>query len=229
MSESPSSPVQVINLGFVNAFLLPTGDGFVLVDTGISQQWPRLERALQAAGCLPDRLKLVVLTHGDPDHAGNCVRLRDGYHVRIAMHAGDVPLVANGATPQRITRGLGNKLFMGIGKVIMKLTKAQTGIASFTPDILLEDGQSLAEYGLDAQVLYLPGHTKGSIMLLTASGDLVAGDTFTNNTHPGPAMLIQNQAELSASLERVRGLQATTVYPGHGKPFAFEKIAGING
>lgn len=66
---------QVITLGFVNAFLIPAGDGYVLIDTGMDPQWEPLESQLLKAGCLPDKLKLVVLTHGDLDHTGNCAKL----------------------------------------------------------------------------------------------------------------------------------------------------------
>ncbi len=59
--------IELINLGFVNAFLLKAGDGFVLVDTGMASQYPQLEAALTTAGALPGRIKLVVITHGDTD------------------------------------------------------------------------------------------------------------------------------------------------------------------
>lgn len=227
MPEPSPIPIQVINLGFVNAFLMPAGDKFILVDTGIPQQWPRLENALRTAGCLPDRLKLVVLTHGDGDHTGNCARLRDQYHARIAMHPADLPMVEKGVIPERISRGFANQLFLSFGKVVMKLTGTRPRPATFTPDILLEDGQSLAEYGLDATVLHTPSHTPGSIAILTRDGQLLVGDIFTNSFRPGMAMFIQDPAELRASLERIRGLKATTIYPGHGKPFPFEKIANL--
>jgi len=42
--------------------------------------------------------------------------------------------------------------------------------------MFLEEGQPLSDVGLDASVLHLPGHSKGSIGILTASGDLFCGD-----------------------------------------------------
>ena len=117
MPENPNPHIQVINLGFVNAFLIPAGDGYILLDTGVPQQWARLESALLAAGCLPDRLKLVVITHGDGDHTGNCLRLRDQYHARIAMHPADSAQVESGVIPDRITRTHTGKLFLMLGKV----------------------------------------------------------------------------------------------------------------
>ncbi|MHB8089900.1 MAG: MBL fold metallo-hydrolase, partial [Anaerolineaceae bacterium] len=58
-----------IDMGFVNAYLLQAGEGFILVDTGIGDVWTKLESELLLQGCLPERLKLVILTHGDMDHA----------------------------------------------------------------------------------------------------------------------------------------------------------------
>jgi glyoxylase-like metal-dependent hydrolase (beta-lactamase superfamily II) len=37
----------------------------------------------------------------------------------------------------------------------------------FKPDLYLTDGQNMNAYGLDAQILHIPGHTKGSIGILT--------------------------------------------------------------
>jgi hydroxyacylglutathione hydrolase len=47
---------------------------------------------------------------------------------------------------------------------------------TFAPDELLEDGRSLSDFGLDATVLHLPGHTRGSIGILTRNGALFRGD-----------------------------------------------------
>ena len=43
--------IKIINLGFVNAFLVRVKDGFVLIDTGVAQQWKKLETELTSAGC----------------------------------------------------------------------------------------------------------------------------------------------------------------------------------
>ena len=56
----------------------------------------------------------------------------------------------------------------------------------FQPDVCLEDGDDLREYGFDAQVLHLPGHSNGSIGVLTAGGDLFCGDLLRNWGKPAP-------------------------------------------
>ncbi|HZL05597.1 MAG TPA: MBL fold metallo-hydrolase, partial [Coriobacteriia bacterium] len=82
---------------------------------------------------------------------------------------------------------------------------------------------SLAECGLAATVHHLPGHSPGSICVLTDSGDFFCGDLLTN-TRSGPQRnsIIDVAPDYEASLRRLRELPIVTVYPGHGEPFAFD-------
>jgi glyoxylase-like metal-dependent hydrolase (beta-lactamase superfamily II) len=215
--------IHLINLGFVNAYLLQAGDGFILVDTGIAQQWDRLEKELLKSGCLPSKLKIVVITHGDFDHTGNCAKLQKKYQARIAMHEADADMVKSGRPLKRQTRGLMAKLFQVVGK----LTGRRGGFETFQPDVLLKDGQSLSEYGLAAQIIHTPGHTKGSIAILTETGHLVIGDTLSNRTRPDIAPFIQDMQELRESVAKLKRLKATVIYPGHGKPFPVSALSSI--
>ncbi len=217
-----------ISLGGVNCYLLKAGDGFILVDTGITGRRATLEQALESAGCKPGNLKLVVLTHGDVDHAGNCVYLRQKYAMPIAMQAGDVAMVEHGdmgrsrkAKPDRMS---------ALGRVVMLLSQVMVffggvdQLETFQPDILLEDGQDLSGYGCQAKIVHLPGHSPGSIGILTADGDLVCGDFLMNMTRPALHFMIDDLAAAKASLEKLNGLGVKMVYPGHGKPFAMQRL-----
>ena len=68
--------IKTIGFGGVNCYLLAAGDGFLLIDTALATKRDALDTALARAGCVPGRLKLIVLTHGDVDHAGNAAHLR---------------------------------------------------------------------------------------------------------------------------------------------------------
>jgi hypothetical protein len=63
-------------LSFWNCLLIETGEKKILVDTGIgSGDGPiagRLNRGLQIHGVPEERIDLVVLSHGHPDHIGGC-------------------------------------------------------------------------------------------------------------------------------------------------------------
>ena len=218
-----TSEIQPINLGFVNSYLIHTGDGFILVDTGIRSSRGNLEQALDKAGCQPGNLKLIILTHGDIDHSDSAAYLRGKYQSKIAMHRGDASMVENAA--MRPKRKVTSPM-MRVMHAIMRLTGSTAKMAAtferFTPDVSLEEGQSLQAYGLDAVVLHIPGHTPGSIGILTGSGELISGDTLENRGKPRPAGIIADEAEFTASLARLAKLNVTTVYPGHGKPFPME-------
>ncbi len=78
--------IITIKLGVVNSFLIKTDTGFVLIDTGFSGNRIKLENELKLAGCIPGNLKLIILTHGDADHTGNALYIRNRYKTIIVMH-----------------------------------------------------------------------------------------------------------------------------------------------
>jgi len=210
-----------IELTFVNAYLIKVSEGFILIDTGLAMHWEKLESQLLSVGCLPDKLKLVIITHGDLDHTGNCAKLQEKYRCKLAMHKDDSLMVENGLLPKRKTRSFYAMVF----SLIRKLFRGKFTFDKFKPDIYLSDGQDLNEYGFNATVVHIPGHTKGSIGILTDDGNLFAGDTFTNRRKPEKANYIENHSELENSINRLKKMNIRMIYPGHGKPFKMEEIA----
>jgi len=217
--------IKTINLGFVNAFLLKADDGgFILVDTGMPQHLEKLKEELKTAGCVPGNLKLIVATHGDQDHIGNCAKLKESYSSRIAMHEADSSMIEKQAYDRKC-RGFFAKFFDLILKT-MFFFRGETKIEKFFPDLFLEDGRSLLEFGIDAKVIHIPGHTKGSIGILFPNGDFIAGDTLGNMRGPDLAIFIDNYDDLKKSIEKLMSLGIKKVYSGHGKPFDFEAVSG---
>ncbi len=200
-------------LGNVNCYLVKTDAGFVLVDTGSANGRAELERALAAAGCRPGALKLIVLTHGDFDHTGNAAYLREKFGAPIAMHPDDAGMAEQG--DMFWNRSSANALIRRMAPVLFRFPKA----SRFTPDVLLDQGDDLSAYGFDATVLSIPGHSRGSIGILTAGGDLFCGDLLENAKEPATGSIMDDPMACAASVEMLLGLEVRTVYPGHGKPF----------
>lgn len=218
-----SEAVEVITVdgGMVNAFLLRSGERFVLVDTLMPNKRATLERALAAAGCSAGKLALIVATHGDADHTGSCAYLRDKLGAPIGMHPAETVVVETGDMRAARSQLSGTSRFVfGVLGAVFGLAKRDR----FTPDVLLQDADSLSAYGVDATVVHLPGHSEGSIGILTEPGDLICGDLMTSTGRPQANTLVDNPEQLSASLGRVRGLGVRTVYPGHGRPFAMSEL-----
>jgi hydroxyacylglutathione hydrolase len=210
-----------IELEFVNVYIVNTGEGYILIDTGIMKQWSRLEMELLQSGILPDHLKLVIITHGDFDHTGNCSELQRKYQVKIAMHSGDVEMVRTGIPVKRRVKGFRRKLFLILGR------RKSNNFQRFEPDIVLENGQVLTEYGFAARVIHTPGHTKGSIAVLTTDGQLFIGDSLSNRRKLERSPYIENEKALHESLLVLKRIKARIVYPGHGKPFTVETLASF--
>ena len=209
-------------LGSVNCYLIETEAGYVLIDTGCSSRRANLERELESAGCRPGSLKLVVLTHGDFDHTGNAAYLRKEYGAKTAMHYDDAGMVERGN--MFWNRKKSNVLFRMITPVLFGFGKSER----FKPDLCIGDGDDLSEYGLDARVVHIPGHSKGSIGVVTASADLFCGDLLIDGDKPALNSIIDDLAAATASTERLKGLGIETVYPGHGKPFPMAQLARNN-
>ena len=206
-------------MGSVNCYLIGTGAGYILIDTGGSNRRQELVTELERAGCRPGLLKLIVLTHGDFDHTGNAASLRNAFGGEIAMHAADSGMVERGdmfvnrKKPNLIIRML-LPIFSGFGR-----------LERFAPDLLVADGDDLSAYGFDASVISLPGHSKGSIGILTAGGVLFCGDLLVNTDRPALNSLTDDLAAANASLQELGSMSIGVVYPGHGGPFPIEVVS----
>jgi len=222
-----------INLNGVNCYLGKMKEGFVLFDTGgnltldkeFNNRRQELVQKLEQEGCYPGDLKAIILTHGDIDHTMNAAYLREQYQTIIAMHKGDIDLVEN-LTIDKMLQSFQFKspvlklVFKLMKKTIRKISeKSLNTFEAFRPDALLKEGDSLAQYGFEGEVIHLPGHTVGSIGILCENGELIAGDTFTNMKKPATAINAYSFKELRKSVKKLKEKKITRIYPGHGEPF----------
>jgi glyoxylase-like metal-dependent hydrolase (beta-lactamase superfamily II) len=121
-----------------------TDTGYILIDTGFSTKRTTLEKELESAGCKSGNLKLIVLTHGDSDHADNCVYIREKYGAKIAMHNSDSGMVERGdmgwnrkAKPDKIS------IFFRIISLFVKPSSFET----FRPDFYIRRYSGLNREG----------------------------------------------------------------------------------
>lgn len=208
----------------VPCYLIKTSDNYVLIDTGDASDREQLVTQLGHANVSPENLKLVILTHGDFDHSGNAAFLHTKYSVKIGMHASDSGMVELGdmgvnrkSVPDRITI---------VGRIIMLMSKyfiPRSHFDSFKPDILLTEQQDLSLFGIEAKIIEIPGHSKGSIGVLTGEGSLFCGDLLMNMIKPDIHFVIDDYDDFISSINKLKNLNINMVYPGHGKPFLFKQ------
>ncbi len=97
----------------------------------------------------------------------------------------------------------------------------------FKPQVLLNEGDDLSGYGLEAKTFHLPGHSLGSIGILTSEGQFFCGDLLaTKDGRPIRGELVDDATQMDASIERLKRLPIQMVYPGHGRPFTMAELLG---
>ena len=203
------SRVRRVPCGDVNCHLIQGEQGAVLVDTGRAGYGEKLLPLCQRWD-----VRLIVLTHGHLDHVQNAAFLSRQLDVPIAMHRADLELLEdNDRQPMQAHRPLGRFL-----RALSRRGFRDTLLPPFQPDLFLEEGDSLSPFGVEAQVVALPGHTAGSIGLKTGDGALLVGDALFRLFSVSPALLYTDRRQMEESAAKIWALRPTALYFGHGRP-----------
>ncbi len=152
---------------------------------------------------------------------GNCYVLEENknadyfsklFQVPIAMNANDVDLIRNQMKEKLFAKTV-------LGKVILKASLASFKKVEmdFTPSVFLEEGKSLHNYGIGAEIISLPGHTKGSIGIDCKRAGILVGDALMNMFYPTTAMLYEDWEMVLQSADKITGFGTVPIYFGHGK------------
>ena len=151
--------IKHLELGFVNAFLIKTPAGPFLVDCGMAFSRAKLEQQLSMYGIAPADIKLLIVTHADIDHIGNCAYLQKQHGVKIAVHQGDADMCRTGKTDmdrQRKASWLSKLMRPLVVALLYKPMMKKFPLEPFEPDIILDDGHNFTDIGLDAVAIHIP-------------------------------------------------------------------------
>jgi hydroxyacylglutathione hydrolase len=208
----------------INCCYVIKDDGCVMVDAGPPKSEQAIEAWLREIGIRPEELQLIVLTHGHFDHVGSALGVKEITGAKIAIHEQDQDSLENGLVvwPRGVTTW---------GRIVRTvLGPLMKGMAQFpaTPaDVVLRDeGLSLAEYGIQGEVIHTPGHSPGSVSVLLETGDAFVGCMAHNNLpfrlSPGLPIFADDLPKLRESWRPLLERGAETIYPAHGDPFPAE-------
>ncbi len=221
---APLAPgLHALPLGFVNAYLLETDEGLVLVDTGFPKSETKILAAIAALGRAPRDLKHIIATHAHIDHIGSLAALKAATGAQTWMHALDAPLAEGAAMrPVHPSPGLLPLLMFGASR-LMSHRVAPTPI----DHRIDEDDTPLPFGGLRA--VRAPGHCLGQIVLLWPSRRaLLAADTCINlRGRPRLPLVNEDAALAKASLRRVAALDFDIAGFGHGPPILADAAAAL--
>lgn len=203
--------VHRIKCGNGNCYIIENGNTGVLVDTGKKEYLNKVTDA-----CRQYNTKFIVLTHAHFDHAENAAAISKALAIPIAMSEKDIDLIKQNSA---------QKLFAEtfFGKIVLSVSLkdfSSRPIPEFKPDILLNDGDCLTDYGIDARIVSLSGHTEGSIGVDVEKRDLIVGDALMNMVYPTVSMLYHDKGKMLASAGKIGEMGKRTIYFGHGRPLA---------
>ena len=198
-----------------NCYLLWGRQGVVLIDAGPPGSTETIIGGMREAGVRAEDLRLILITHGHLDHYGAAAEIRQWCGAPVAAYRGEPEFSQdrrNAVPPAQTLRG-------SLVRWTYRLLSPMAPFAPLEADILLEDKAALLDYGLEAWIVALPGHSPGSLGVVTPDGDLFAGDLFVNYAVPSQPIYLSDPGAWQRSYERVLDLRPRMVYVGHGEPF----------
>lgn len=167
----------------------------LLIDPGHLHWMDDLFQRMKEDGFDPQRIKVIICTHGHPDHAEGALAYADKA-VKIGLGRQDETLMEDYARAVQARRGL--------------------SMPEFRVDFYLKDG-TLTVGKHEFAVISTPGHSPGGMSIywprhkVLISGDIVFMQSIGRSDLPGG-----DQKTLLQSIDRLSKLSVELLIPGHG-------------
>lgn len=147
--------IRILDLNFMQedtaiaSFLIPSGDGLILIETGPETTFENLQNAIEASGFHWSEVKHVLLTHIHFDHAGAAWKFAEN-NAKIYVHPVGLPHLQN---PERLWNS---------AKMIYKddMDRLWGAMKPIKKELLIpaDDGDVIHIGELEFKVHYTPGH-----------------------------------------------------------------------
>jgi metallo-beta-lactamase class B len=220
-----AAPFRIVgNLYFignkwVSCFLLDTGEGLLLIDSGYPETMYLIFDSIRRLGFEPHNIKFLLLSHGHWDHCGGARIFQEYCNCKTYLGADDMFLLTERRDLLCIGRG---------------------NIPEFRVDEVYDYGKSLTFGQYTIQPIHTPGHTPGTTSFIFDVEN--NGETLTCAMHGGLGLNGLTKAELAAnrlpeslqlgfyeSLKRLANQKVDVVLPSHrnvtGPTFDITKLA----
>ncbi|HMV42844.1 MAG TPA: MBL fold metallo-hydrolase [Leptospiraceae bacterium] len=218
-TKTPRS-VQVLsfNTGMANVYLLK-GKINVMIDAGEPSDEKKIELFLKENGISPKDVSLMILTHGHEDHSGTASYFQKTYGIKLIGGRGDKTLFATGKNDELKPTGV----FGSIVKLFVK-----NDYPAIVPDIWIDSNYSLAEYGIEGEIIPLGGHTDGAVAVILERefafvGDLLRGSPFSAHS-PTEHFFHQDRQKVKNNIKILLDKGIQVFYPGHWGPLKQEDV-----
>ena len=126
-------------------YLIDTGDGLIMIDTGYGHELPFLLDNIRALGFRVEDVKVIIHSHGHYDHFGCTAAIKQISGAKVYMSRVDTDLIRE--MPERA----------------LVHHSCVPGAAMVWPDEVIDDGDHIRLGNTDIKCVLSPGHTFGTL------------------------------------------------------------------
>jgi glyoxylase-like metal-dependent hydrolase (beta-lactamase superfamily II) len=207
--------LYAIRLGYVNAFLIRSRDGLILVDTGLPGSESKILAAVAGLGYGPADVRHIFVTHLHADHTGSLAALKRATGAPATMHPIDAALTRRGETVRPFVAGPGL-----LNRLLFAATRFLRMPAGVEPAEIEREVHDNAELPGGLTAIHAPGHAAGQLCFFWPrhGGVLIAADACGNLPRLGYSVLYEDLAVAEQTLARLARLEFQVACFGHGNP-----------
>ena len=209
--------------GYSEAFALKdyADSRIILVDTGAKRK-PRVNKILKKHNIPPGKVSLIIITHAHSDHTAALNLLIEATGAPVLCHENTAEcLISNHSEIVKPVTASAKFLTIFSRRNIRILDKP------VNPDFTFKESFSLKRFGLNARVIHTPGHTPGSISVVTEDGQALIGDLLMRFPLRSELLPIvaDNKKQIRESIKKLQKLNVKTFYLSHGGKIPAEKVS----
>lgn len=217
--ESDDIRIHRLSKNFTNIYVVETTAGNLLVDTGYEDSGSSIKSQLALLELSLDSFRGIILTHSHADHAGSALQLQnilDGKNLPVLIGKGDSADLSQGISRTQCPRYWFSK-YLSTDVNPNSYDAVQTKI-EIPHSVRLSS--ILDEPDIQGDLITIPGHTDGSIVLVIGSfaimGDAIMGGVFKD--HARDPLFLCNRDNYKELLEETlldRYPEIEMLFPGH--------------
>lgn len=151
---------------WVACYLIDTGDGLILIDTGIAESLYLLVDSIYRLGYRIDDIKKILLSHAHFDHSGGARAMKELTGAEIYMSKEDWEFMK--ACPEET---------IAIDK--------DSHPHPFVPDKFFSDDEPVTLGNISVKTMLMPGHTAGCTSFFWDVINPINGEVYTVGMHGG--------------------------------------------